>query len=273
MVNLFYGFLSGPDNLQETYSPKQGATPRDLNTKLQKANHLIAGVEYDLFKNIEVNVEVYQKQFKHLTNVNRDKIFEDDVAHSNIPDEQKKDFIIETGYVRGADLVIKYDRKRFYFWVVYSLTYNRRWDGVREYYPVFDRRHNVNLVSSYTFGKKKNWEVNARWNFGSGFPFTKTQGFYPKLNFNNDVTVDYSSLNASIGYIPSDLNSGRLPTYHRLDVNIKYKYTWTDRITFEASAGATNAYNRPNLFYFDRIKYTSKNQLPFLPSVNLSFTF
>ncbi len=274
VVNLFYGFLSGPDNLQDTYSPKPGAAQEDLNTKLQKANHLIGGVEFDLFKHIEINIEAYQKRFTHLTNVNRDKLFEDDPQHSQVPDNVKKDFIVETGYVRGADLVIKYDRKRFYFWAVYSLTYNKRWDGFREYFPVWDRRHNLNLVSSYTFGKKKNWEINARWNFGSGFPFTKTQGFFPKLNFNNNLNIDYTTLNGSIGYIPSDsLNSGRLPAYHRLDVNIKYRYKWTERVTFEGSAGVTNSYNRQNLFYFDRITYSRKNQLPFLPSVNFSLTF
>ncbi len=273
VVNLFYGFLSGPDNLQETYSPNPGSEKEELTTKLQKANHLITGIEWDVFNDIDLNVEFYQKQFTHLTNINRNKIFEDDPAHTAVPDEQKKDFLVETGNVRGADLVVKYDKKRFYFWVVYSLTYNQRWDGTREYFPVFDRRHNVNLVSSYTFGKKKNWEVNARWNYGSGFPVTKTQGFYPKLDLSGNLSFDYASSNASIGFIPAELNKGRLPAYHRLDFNIKYRYNWMERVSLEISAGATNVYNRANLFYFDRIKYTRKNQLPFLPSLNISLTF
>lgn len=273
VVNLFYGFLSGPDDLQDTYSPKQGADEKPLNTKLQKSTHLIAGFEIDILKKFELNIEAYQKQFTHLTNVNRDKLFEDDAAHTTQPNSLKKDFIVETGYARGVDFTFKYDKKRFYLWIVYSLGYNRRWDGTREYYPVFDRRHSINVVSSYTFGKKKNWEVNGRWNFGSGFPFTKTQGFYPKVNMGDQLSADYASMNASVGYIPADLNGGRLPTYHRLDFNLKYKYKWTDNVTFESSFGITNMYDRQNLFYFDRIKYVRKNQLPFLPNFNISFTF
>ncbi|MFL5752762.1 MAG: TonB-dependent receptor [Bacteroidia bacterium] len=273
VVNLFYGFLSGPDNLQDTYSPKPGITDKPLNTKLQKSNHLIAGFEFDLFKKIEINIEAYQKRFTHLTNINRDKLFEDDASHTTQPDLLKKDFIVETGYARGIDLTLKYDKKRFYLWIVYSIGYNRRWDGVREYFPVFDRRHNINIVSSYTLGKKKNWEINGRWNFGSGFPVTQTQGFYPKLNFSSNINVDYTTLNGSLGYIPAGINGGRLPTYHRLDFNVKYKYKWTDRVTLEASAGATNGYNRANLFYQDRVTMKRKNQLPFLPNLNVSFTF
>ena len=273
VVNLFYGFLSGPDNLQDTYIPKPGAESKELNTKLQKSLHLIGGVEFDIFKNIEVNIEGYQKWFTHLTNVNRDKIFEDDVAHTTYPDSVKKDFIVETGWARGLDFVVKYDRKRFYFWVTYSLGFNQRWDGSKSYKPIWDRRHNVNVVTSYTFGKKKRWEANARWNYGSGFPFTQTQGFYPKLNLNGGIDQDYAGINSNIGYIPAGLNEGRLPQYHRLDIGVKFKYSWTDRIIMEINGGISNTYNRANIFYFDRITQKRKDQLPFLPNLNLSITF
>jgi hypothetical protein len=273
VVNLFYGFLSGPDRLQSTYTPGPGQEPRELNTKLQKSIHAIGGVEFDLFKNIEINVEVYQKWFNHLTNVNRDKLYEDDVAHTTFPDAQKKDFIVETGWARGLDFVVKYDKKRFYVWVTYSLGYNKRWDGIREYNPIWDRRHNINVVTSYTFGKKKRWEANARWNYGSGFPFTQTAGYYPKLNLNGSIDVDYTGSNPPVSYIPGELNAGRLPQYHRLDVGVKFKYAFTEKVLMELNLGASNVYNRANIFYFDRITQTRKNQLPILPNLTFSLTF
>ena len=49
VVNLFYGFLSGPDNLQSTFIQENG-TERDVKHDLQKAIHYIAGFEYDLFR-------------------------------------------------------------------------------------------------------------------------------------------------------------------------------------------------------------------------------
>lgn len=272
VVNLFYGFLFTPDDLQDYYSPRPGdpyTTP--VNTRLQKANHLIAGFEFDVMKRFDVNVEGYQKQFSFLTSINRDKIV-DETSHPQFPDYQKKDVIVETGYARGFDVVVKYDVKRFYFWVTYSFAYNRRWDGQREYYPVFDRRHNVNLVTSYTIDKKKRWEVNARWNMGTGFPFTPTAGYYQQLNLNNYMG-NYTTQNGSLGYVPGDLFSQRLPDYHRLDITIKYKYKWAEHALLEVTAGATNVYNRANIFYFDRVAFKRKDQLPVLPNINIAFSF
>lgn len=273
VVNLFYGFLFTPDNLQDYYSPAPGADPVKLNSRLQKANHAILGFEIDLPKNIDLNIEGYQKIFSILTNVNRDKLVDDNAQNAFIPDFQKKDVIVETGYSRGVDVSVKYETKRLYLWAVYSLGYNKRWDGIREYHPVFDRRHNSNFLASYTFGKKKRLEVNARWNFGSGFPFTPTQGYYPKIDLNGNIMGDYTTQNGQLSYIPGEIFSKRLPSYHRLDLGVKYKYVWSERTTFEITAGATNVYNRENIFYFDRIHYTRKNQLPILPNLNISFTF
>lgn len=273
VVNLFYGFLTGPDNLQENFSPKPGVT-KETRSKLQKANHLIAGFEIDLPKGFEINIEGYQKNFTQLTNLNREKLFDDDAAHGSFPDSVKKDYVIETGYARGLDFLLKWEYKRFYFWAVYSLGFNKRWDGNKYYPPVFDRRHNINLVASIYLDKKKRFELDLRWNFGSGFPFTPTQGFYPKLNFDsNNLNYDYTTANSEIGYIPGTLFSKRLPSYHRLDISVKYKIKFTDRIGFEASIGVTNAYNRKNIFYFDRIKQVRKDQLPVLPNANISLSF
>ena len=273
VVNLFYGFLSGPDNLQDSLK-KQNGSSRPIAHHLQKANHIVAGFEFDIFKHININVEAYRKNFTQLTNLNRNKIYDDNSDPDNVAksDYLKKDFIIETGYAQGADISIKYDYKHFYIWAVYSLTYVKRWDGFIEYAPHFDRRHNSNLVASYTFGKDLDWEVDARWNFGSGFPFTPTGGFYEKLSF-TDITVDYTNTNGTLGINYGDINSKRLPTYHRLDLNVKKKFEVRENSTLAISLGATNVYNRENIFYFDRVLYKRVNQLPILPSINISFTF
>jgi hypothetical protein len=142
-------------------------------------------------KHISLNLEGYYKNFKQIENVNRDKIFEDNNANGSKPDYLKKDFIIESGKAYGGELLVTYDRKDLYVWVAYSLSWVTRFDGIREYYPFFDRRHNLNVVVAYKFGKKKLWETNFRWNLGSPFPFTRTQGFYEQLTFNQGVGTDY----------------------------------------------------------------------------------
>ncbi|HMS50937.1 MAG TPA: hypothetical protein PKD56_01305 [Chitinophagales bacterium] len=142
------------------------------------------------------------------------------------------------------------------------------------YPPHYDRRHNVNLLASYAFGKGQSWEISARWNFGSGFPFTKTQGFYESLNFNGGIDVDYLTQNGQLEIIYSEkINDGRLPSYHRLDLSIKKEWALGTDARLEATASVTNAYNRDNIFYFDRIHYERINQLPILPSIGVAFSF
>jgi hypothetical protein len=64
-----------------------------------------------------------------------------------------------------------------------------------------------------------------------------------------------------------------LPDYHRFDIGLKYKYNWNEKTTFEINAGATNVYNRQNVFQVDRFTFKRVNQLPIMPNVNISFTF
>jgi hypothetical protein len=270
VVNLFYGFVSGPDNLQETFTDENGNV-HDVKHKLQKAIHYVAGFEFDLARHLDLNIEGYYKDFTQLTNLNRNKIFDED--QTDKPEILRKDFIIETGTAKGIDVVLKYDYKQFYFWFVYSLGYVDRWDQVQTYRPHFDRRHNLNLVGSYTFGKDKNWEIDARWNLGSGFPFKPTGGFYEDLNFDAGLYTNYVNSNGNLNYYFDDTQVKELPWYHRLDINIKRTFHLFTNTKVEVSAGATNVYNRQNIFYFDRIHYKRVDQLPILPTVSVSMTF
>jgi hypothetical protein len=264
VVNLFYGFLTAPENLPSEFDGEEVTDP------LQRAMHNIAGIEIDVGKRVSINVEGYWKNFYQLSNVNRNKLF--DESDSDAPDNLKKDFIIETGEALGVDFVAKYSHKRLYFWAVYSLGYVKRYDGVSEYFPHFDRRHNVNLMSSYSFGKNLDWEVSVRWNMGSGFPFTQTGGFYENVQVES-VGDDLLGQNGSLGVEYGELNAGRLPFYHRLDLNVKKTFSFGKNHTLDIAAGVTNVYNRENVFYFDRIKYERVNQLPILPSIGLSWNF
>src|SRR5690606_29253914 len=130
-----------------------------------------------------------------LSNVNQNKSYEDTPENDDIDDVYKKDFLIESGDSYGVDLLLKYSGSRFYVWGVYSLMKSTRWDGFQEYFPVFDRRHNINLVATYLIGKKKNTEFDIRWNFGSGLPFTPTGGFYQGETFSGGVGTDITTSN------------------------------------------------------------------------------
>lgn len=272
VVNLFYGFLSSPENLPRTLTTANG-TVRDIKDPLQRANHYVAGAEYDLTSELSANFEVYYKDFRQVTNLNRNKLFEDTPEFADKPDELKKDFIVETGKAYGADLQLKYEKGKTFIWYVYSYTFVDRFDGIQAYNPIWDRRHNMNFLFSHSFGKFESWKFNLRWNFGSGFPFTQTQGFYGSVPFNGDINTDIVTSNADLATIFGPLNAGRLPTYHRMDIGLTKQWKLDEHKVIELDFSLTNAYDRQNIFYFDRVRFQRVDQLPLLPSAGVSYRF
>lgn len=267
VVNLFYGFLSGSDELPDEFDGEK------VDSKLQKAMHAIAGFELDLPFHFTLNVEGYFKDFTQLQNINRDKIYTDDAAHSEKPDYQKKEYIIESGTSRGVDVLLKYDYKRLYVWMVYSLGYAKRYDGQRTYVPGFDRRHNVNVVASYKFGKNGNWQASGRFNYGSPFPFTLTQSNFEQVNFNNGTGTNILNQNGSLGIQYGELNKGRLSDFHRLDLSLQRNFNFSKNTSLEITASLTNVYDRKNIFYVNNVTRVKVYQLPVLPSLGLALSF
>lgn len=272
VVNLFYGFLSGPDDVPSTF---KGET---IPTALQKAKHVVGGFEIELSKELTLNIEGYLKKFDQITNVNRNQIYPSTNTDPTIDEIYKTKYIVEQGLAQGIDLLATYRTKKLYLWAAYSLSKVTRDDGLQEYYPYFDRRHNLNLVGNYTFGEEGTWELSLRYNFGTGFPFTPTQGYYSQLTFidangNSQPSQDLTTTNGNPAVIYGDLNAKRLPNYHRVDVSIKKTYTLKNENLIEVSAGATNILNYDNIFYWDREENKRVDQLPIMPTVSLSYSF
>ena len=273
VVQLFYGFLSAPSDVQSNFTQPNG-NQIDPQNGLQIAWHGIAGFEYDLSKFWSLNVEGYYKYFPRLSNINLNKLYEDEVEFNQIDDVYKKDFLVEAGYAYGVDFLLKYNKNRLYLWGVYSYGFTERWDGFEWYFPIFDRRHNVNLVANYLFGENKDLELSVRWNLGSGLPFTPTSGYYQGEQFTGGVTTDYTTTNPSdVSILLGGLNTARLPTYHRFDITVKKRFELKNKTTMELIAGLTNAYNRDNIFYVNRVTNEKIYQLPILPSLSFSYKF
>jgi hypothetical protein len=259
VVNLFVGFLTGPEERVTKPNSNEQAPHR-----LQKALHAVVGVEVDILQNLELNVEPYVKDFTQLIQINRNKLNASD-----------PNFVTETGRAYGVDLTLRYETKKTYIWGTYSLAQVNRDDGEQVYPTIFDRRHNVNLLATYKFGEDNNWEASARWNLGSGFPFTLTQGFYDNIQFGNGgLGTNLGTSNGSLGVILDEKrNAGRLPYYHRLDVSLKRVFKLGQNLSLEAVASATNLYSRANIFYFDRIRGKRVDQLPIMPTIGLTVNF
>ncbi len=255
VVNLFVGFLSGPE--QTIYAP---GTQEPTKDHLQKAFHAIAGVEFDLSPQIELQVEAYHKGFTQLIELNRNKLTPQDPDYSAIE-----------GKAQGLDVSLRYEAPRAYLWLTYSLGQVLRNDGEQTFPTIFDRRHNINALLTYAPGSEKDWEFSLRWNYGSPFPFTQTQGFYGQINFvEQGLNTNPATVNPPVGILyAEERNGGRLLPYHRLDISLKKTFDFG----LEIVASVTNAYNRKNIFYVDRRTTKRVDQLPWLPSLGISYTW
>lgn len=256
VVNLFVGFLSGPE--ETLYKP---GTQEPTKDKLQKSWHMLGGVEFELGKGWEVNTEGYFKGFTQLISVNRNKLSESD-----------PDFSTETGDAYGLDVTLSRQTQKVLMWATYSLGYVNRDDGYQEYPTHFERRHNINFLINYTMGRT--WELGVRWNYGAGFPFTLTQGFYGQQDVIDGIDSDVLTDNPDLDIIYSEQrNSGHLPDYNRVDMSLKKTFEFTQHMRLELVASVTNVFNRENIFYFDRTTYSRVNQLPILPSLAATMHF
>jgi hypothetical protein len=271
VVDLFYGILTSPplSDIPSTFTEQNGTTKQVVNP-LQKAYHLTAGFEYDPIGQLHIDVEGYDKSFTQMTALNYNQIYPEGTVGQ--PDTLTKPFVVQTGMAYGADISAKYEYKELMLYGVYSLGFVKYWDGSYSFPPPFDRRNNINLVISYTFGKDRDWTANIRWNYGSGFPFTQTQGFYPNVPFNS-LGANYTSSNASIGTIYGPFDEGRLPAYHRLDVSIDKSFQLTQAIGLHINASVINVYNQANIFYINRLTGQIVYQLPILPTLSIAMTF
>lgn len=269
VVNIFSGYMSSvsANNLPYRFNGEE------MNNTIQKAQHAILGMELDVLKNININIEGYIKNFSVLTSVNRYKIFDDNNTNTSVPDILKKDYMWEEGLAYGGDISLKFEYKGIYLWVAYSLGWVTRQDAIVTYNPHFDRRHNLNVVASYSCGKRQSWQFDIRWNFGTGFPFTQTLAFYPFQNMLGGLEVDYITGNEELDFILSDLNQGRLPNYHRMDISAKKTFHMGERHSLAVALSLTNLYNYKNIFYVNRTTNDVIDQLPIMYNVGLSWNF
>lgn len=279
IVNFFTGFVLSPD---QQIRDEDG---KFIDNNLQRAYHALGGLEIDI-AGIEFNIEPWYKNFTRNIELSRNKIF-----------PQDPDFDAGRGTAAGIDFSAKYTNNRVYLWGVFSyqkVTYKARVleqlitetdaNGnttlygqyeVQNYPPPFDRRVNVNALAAYTLGKKMDWEVSARYNLGSPFPFTQTQGFYEEVNMmQNGISTNVLTQNGQVGLLyANDINGGRLSYYHRLDLSVKKTFTLSQNSNIESTFSLTNAYNRNNIFYINRFEDVRVYQLPIFPSLNVTWNF
>lgn len=181
------------------------------------------------------------------------------------------------GRARGVDLRVELKKRVIYGHLTYGLSwvnYEAKQSSLQLWFgsstfsfrPAHDRRHQINFLIG---GRLKSLNLTARWQFGSGLPFSRAQGFDGLVLVDGLIDVFKESGNRRV--IFERPFNGELPTYHRLDVSADYSFTVSAaRIMIQASV--LNVYNRRNVFSLDVFTQQRTDQLPIIPSLGIKIS-
>lgn len=220
------------------------------------AIHYVAGIYFNFDADISFEIECYYKDITHLPTLNEQKFFDDD-----------PDLVSAKGESYGSEFLFRYTKDPVSVVGSYALGWAYKEVDGWLYYPKYDTRHNATISFEYNFGI--GWRASASWSFSSGAPFTQIEGYYDKIQ-NTGRTNPFGLFGGYNPYtILSDKNMGRLPDYHRLDLNLSKAFEWGGK-KFKVDVSILNVYDRANIFYFDRETGDRVNMLPFLPSVTIA---
>ena len=233
------------------------AVPEDL--KSESADHYVVGLDGSFLRSLSTSVQGYYKHYGSLVTYNREKI-----------DAADPDYINSSGKAYGFEALARYGIPLVDMYAAYTLGYTTISSQGITYPPRYDRRHTLNLLT--VFHPLISLDVTFRWELGSGFPFTQTVGYYDRFLLGNVFTGGYVGETGQPYSILGDKNGARLPSYHRLDMSVVYRFTLS---VFKGSFGVhiINLYDHKNLFYFDRTTGKRIDMLSFFPSATLNLEY
>jgi len=257
-------------NENDTYNPVDIWLPPDPDLALAHARHFIVGANYHSTA-FMLSTEIYYRTFDNLTQYNRERLFADDPF-----------FIQGTGESYGMDISAQYFADRWQLWFGYSLakatktlpfTYPE--PGLDTFAPRYDRRHNLNIAIEYKITDR--FVLSSRFHIASGLPFAFMIGAYKRwstfvINAPSDWFAGPDALkDYYLTAIMSERDAFRYPTYHRLDVALKYEIRW-GRMQINPYVQIINTYNQQNVLYYD-VYAKPHTTVPFLPLAGLDITF
>ena len=240
----------------------------DETVPVSTGTHLVAGAEKWLSGDRFVRVEAYGKQYGRLP----------EPPFTIDPRVRPEELRYFSGRSYGVDVFLRQlETGRFGGWVSYGYGVSSRERDGRRYWPAQDRRHNANVVMSWTPGRR--WALGARYGLATGNPYTALIGRYDMPIYDplgNDYgDADVSGRDASAR---GDRNAERYPLYQRIDLSVERSYT-AGRATIRPYLSVVNVTNRRNVFAYDFDYYadppTAKalSQFPLLPTLGLKVEF
>jgi outer membrane receptor protein involved in Fe transport len=215
----------------------------------------------------ESSVEIYYK------NINRQLEFVNGIVNNSISMNLEESVAVGQGRSYGAEFFIRKKTGDTTGWAGYTISRTeRQFDRINEgrVYPAkYDRRHDISVSVIHSIND--NWNASAVFIYVTGNALTLPVGRYI---IQGNIVNEYG-----------EVNSFRMPPYHRLDLSVT-----RERITRKGNYSSWifsvyNVYNRANPYYIyfettgDLEKYQLEVQarmvslFPVIPSVSWRFKF
>lgn len=233
----------------------------------EKGYQASAGYYKNFGKRYESYVDFYYKKMNGLVEFSG--------GIMNLIDNLKieENLLYGSGNAYGSEFFIKKKTGKLTGWIGYTLSKSNRnfklINNAEDYPAKYDRRHDLSIISNYSFSKK--WVVSGSFTYATGNAYTKPTSRYL---IGGNVVNEYGAFNGN-----------RMPSYHRMDLAATYTMKPHLHTTGELSFSIYNVYNKQNPIYIyflaegdlekKRISIQPKSiaLLPVLPSINYRITF
>lgn len=241
--------------------------PSGSNEPILGALHAIFGYRHQFGSNLQLSLEGFAKDLSNVPVPKWSTVAKFDVRTT-----------LANGTAYGFDVRGELETGSFYMFLGYGwskVTYEAArenlgaWIGgdVFKFSPPHDRRHQLNFVATYSLGE---FTISSNWKLASGRPYTKVFGFDLAFDLPEQDPSTHPGTAQTYYAKPYD---ARLPAFHRLDVSIERTFELSSGVSLETKAGAINAYDRSNVFYYDIDAIERVDQSPLLPYASLRLQF
>jgi hypothetical protein len=236
----------------------------DKTVPTGRSIHNIIGYERELWSTTSLEIEFYHKTLDNMLTYRERRSSVDEELGDEIKANEL--FVPTNGYSYGLEFFLHKKYGHLAGWLGYTLNWAKKTLEGDTYYASFDRRHNIDFVMSYDLGR--NWRFGVRFNYGSGFPYTRVIGSYQERD--GDLTTRR--------LIYGQRNRFRYPAYHRLDLSMTKYFKWLG-MEWQFDIQTVNVYNRENVFLYEwdfdenPAEQTVIPMLPLIPTIGISTNF
>ena len=223
----------------------------DNDLKPESATHYILGYEFNKDGNYIIRVEGYYKDYSDLVLLDRSNIYYQSEGE---------------GFAKGVDVFLKTKiQNKFTGWISYAYGDSKRKQyGATTLVPSnFDITNSMSVVASYN--------LTSQIVFGASYKLSTGKPYTPVVSSVYSPTQDV--------YIPAyaEQNSGRYPTYNRLDMNAQYIFALFGKFAVAVLA-VNNILNQKNIYeytynsdYTQRVEIITNNQRSVYVGLGMQF--